>query len=126
MRALLLLAMLSLVGCQIEQVSPLNHVLVQQKVDELQLLSDVPRRPIVVYNINPDFDRAGETNCKTWTISLNATLVQRRTDFMLDLLLPHEYAHLESCFHRGNVGDPSHDEYWSNWVIHFGGDPTYI
>ena len=69
MRALLLLAMLSLVGCQIEQVSPLNHVLVQQKVDELQLLSDVPRRPIVVYNINPDFDRAGETNCKTWTIS---------------------------------------------------------
>ena len=60
---------------------------------------------------------------------MNYYVAASRPDFVIEKLIPHEYAHLVSCFYRGGTsgkdGD-SHDAYWQRWVVRLDGDPTYI
>jgi len=78
-------------------------------------------------------DKAAEADCSTWGITFNYMFAVKRPQFVIDKVVPHEFAHLASCWTRGrgakgqlSIGVDPHDEIWRNWVIRLGGDPNYV
>ena len=74
-------------------------------------------------------NKSAEADCGTWNITINYSVAASRPDFIISKVLPHEYAHLMSCFYRGNMdgGDGEvHDRFWKQAVRQLGGDPDFI
>lgn len=119
-----------LVGCP-AQLSHLDEIRINERFDTMYELAQIPRPPPkILYRIgDPNFNVAAITDCRNWSITLSYSQAARYTQQIIDLVIPHEYAHLASCYYRGSTdggdGDP-HDEWWQQWVIRLGGDPNYI
>ena len=121
---------LCLAGCQ-SKLAPADHERITNRFYTMYLLAQIPMPPPeVLYIRDPNFKIAGETNCEAWSITINYYVAAENPDFVVEKLVPHEYAHLASCFYRGNTdgGVPGneHDAFWRQWVVRLDGDPEYI
>lgn len=128
--AILFTILTVLVGCQVT-LAPADEERISNRFYTMYLLAQIPMpQPEVVYTRKRNFRFAGLTDCKAWTITISYYVAAERPDFVIDLVIPHEYSHLASCFYRGNTdgGVPGneHDEFWRQWVIRLGGNPDYV
>lgn len=76
-------------------------------------------------------DVAAEADCSSWNITFNYQFAASRPRFVIDKVVPHEYAHLAACWTRGRGSKhrppvDHHDEIWRQWVIRLNGDPDYV
>jgi len=118
-----------LAGCQ-RTLAPTDELMISNSVDLVSVLAKLPPgSPDIRYNTDPNWPIAAEANCADWSITFNYRVAATRPMFVIEKVVPHEIAHLVSCYYRGSTdartGD-SHDEYWRQWVIRLGGDPNYI
>lgn len=126
---LALIMVLVLIGCD-ATLSAEDRTRINQRFIFMHDLSQLPMpRPEIIYTSDPGFVMAGETRCREWTITINYGVAASRPDFVIEKLIPHEYAHLVSCYYRGSTSGAdgnAHDDYWRGWVIRLDGDPGYI
>ena len=102
---------------------------INRKVYELAALADqlygLPRErlpSIRVYQIE-EYDATAQ--CSNWTISLDVRVVNADLPFVLNTLLPHEYAHLVECWRgNGTMSIPVHGPSWSKTSVALGGPAT--
>jgi len=138
---LCLLVLAVLTGCQSSTLSATDQALIERRFEVMAAMSGgtIPP-PTIRWSYDPKFNRSAWTECLDFSVTLNARINQPEfrqalqayggaRAFMANVIVPHEYAHLLSCYHRGNIhgGDGnSHDEYWRQAVIKLNGDPEYI
>lgn len=121
-----LLLMVWLSGCQATLSEP-DRLMIEDRMAVMSNLAGIPREPPrLLYDRRPEFMLAGLANCSEWSITLNYTYAAEYPAFVADKLLPHEWAHMMSCFYRGSMGTEVHDEFWKKAVRRLGGDPEYI
>lgn len=126
---ILLMVLVLLAGCN-AVLSPNDEARINRRFAFMYQLAQLPRPPPeIIYTRDPNFQIGGLTTCNNWTITINYGVAASRPDFVIEKLIPHEYAHLVSCFYRSGTSGKdgnAHDDYWRDWVIRFGGDPDYI
>ena len=101
---------------------------IERRFETMVALADMPGMPKVTvrYMKAPDWERAGQADCIEWEIILNYYFVADNLAFSVAKLVPHEYAHMMSCYSRGHLGADPHDNWWKEAVVQLGGDPEYI
>ena len=124
----MILLTLLLTGCQLN-ISPEYRAQYQQRFDTMAVLAQLPMPPptIVYKGLGPK--TAGLTDCNTRTISIDYHVAATQPDFVIDKVIPHEFAHIVSCYYRGKTTDKygnPHDDFWRQWVVRLDGDPEYI
>lgn len=132
------LLILWLAGCKSTSMSEQDAKAIGYRVAEVARIGGLPLANIA-YTTDGTFGgtysepKAAETQCETYTITLNYQFAASHTNWVMENVIPHEYAHLASCYHRGGMGDPAlmengdpHDAFWAEWVIKLGGNPEYI
>ena len=134
MRALLLAVLATTaavaVGLEVRGPSP-EELMVHNKARHLALKSNelwgfpASWSPKIEWYEGTNWEQAGNANCDNWTMTIDRQLTNERVIFVLDYLLPHEYAHFVYCFNHGWIGADPHDEIWAEYVTQLGGDPSY-
>lgn len=124
------LVLLLLAGCQQPTLSYDNEMAIEGQFYLVWQLTKIPReQPEVFYNMDPDWELAGEADCQGWNITLNYRVAAVKPEFVLTKVVQHEVAHMVSCYYRGNMdgntGD-DHDQYWRDVVRYLGGDPDFV
>lgn len=118
-----------LIGCQ-ATLSPVDEIRIMDKFERVYVATGIPRTiPRLLYNVDSSWPIAAEASCPGWSITLHYGYAASNPDFVIDKIIPHEFGHIVSCYHRGNIDDDNgdaHDEYWRQAVIQLGGDPEYI
>ncbi len=126
---LFIMMLVLLTGCN-ATLSPEDEARINRRFAFMHQLAQLPRPPPeIIYTRDPGFEISGLTTCSNWTITINYYVAASRPDFVIEKLIPHEYAHLVSCFYRGGTSGKdgnAHDDYWKQWVVRLDGDPTYI
>jgi len=121
-----LMLALILVGCQ-PTLRSTDAAMIEQRMLVMSELAGIPiEPPRLLYEHSPEFMLAGLANCSEWSITLNYRFAAEYPAFVADKLLPHEWAHMMSCFYRGSMGTEVHDEFWKKAVRRLGGDENYI
>lgn len=115
-------------GCA-PAISAETHARYNHRFDTMYMLAQLPMPPptIVYKQLGPK--TAGLTDCYTRTISIDYRVAATQPDFVINKVIPHEYAHLVSCYYRGGtsgIEGYAHDNYWKQWVAKLDGDPEYI
>ena len=124
------LAAVILSGCQ-HKLSGDDAYRMNQRLVTVANLSQLPM-PVATLVFSTDqrsFEdqrRAAEANCRAWSITVSYGFAAEYPQWVIDQLIPHEYAHLMSCFYRGGMGESPHDEFWQQAVRRLGGNPEYI
>ncbi len=127
----------TLAGCT-KTLSTRHASAIGSKVAEVSRLASLPVASISfthdgTFGGSYAEDKAAEADCSSWNITFNYQFAAKRPQFVIDKVVPHEYAHLASCWtrgrgsmHRPSIGVDPHDEVWRQWVIRLGGDPDYV
>lgn len=125
----LLLAVATMCVADIGEPSDQAWDAINRKVYELAERADrlhgLPRErlPSIMVTTIEDFD--AKTTCSSWTIWLDVRLVNEDLAFVLDWLLPHEYAHLVQCWQGGGrIYEELHGYNWTRISLSLGG-PGY-
>ena len=127
---ILMLVIMLVAGCQ-STLAPGDAERIRQKANTMYLLSQLPMPPPeITFTKDRRFPHAAETDCRTGNITVSYYFAADRPDFVIDKVMPHEFAHIASCYYRGNtnggVVGGEHDDFWKQWVVRLGGDPEYI
>lgn len=130
MRALALILLAALLASCNQTLHPSDQLMIDTRMEMVYAMSEIPRRqPELYYNRSRGWPIAAESNCHAWSVTMNYRLAANRPQFVINKVVPHEVAHIASCYHRGSTdggtGNP-HDDWWKQWVIRLGGDPEYI
>lgn len=118
-----------LASCQ-ATLSPMDEIRIRDQFERVYALTEIPRPlPDLRYNADPKWPIAAEADCNFWAVTLNYQFAAEYPEFVINKTIPHELAHILSCYERGSTdggkGD-SHDTYWRRAVIKLGGDPNYV
>lgn len=130
MNRLIVLILVLLAGCN-TTLSEYDAERIDLQLHNVAQISQLPRPVASLYYSDAVYfnDKSAEADCSTWNITINRGVAASRPDFVIYKVLPHEYAHLMSCFYRGNMdgGDGEvHDRFWKQAVRQLGGDPDFI
>lgn len=126
----LVLAVTSMCVADISEPSEQEYSAVNRKVYELAAQAEriygLPRERLPRLTLNEmvvDYDAL--TRCSDWEIVVDVRLIHEDLPFVLNNLLPHEYAHLVQCWQGGGrIYEEIHGKNWSRISLSLGGPGT--